>query len=202
MTKKKEPSEKKATVVLEINGTKVRVPEDTTILEACRQQGIRIPTLCHHEKLKPYGACRLCLVEVVKDRKSSLVASCGYYAHDGLTVLTDSPKVERVRKLLVEMLMALVPESIVVRELAEKYGIEKTRYHKEKIFCINCGLCVRYCAEVKGKNVVGHSGRGQKRLVAWMPLSGYKDHCENCMECMKICPTGVFPSNWGIGDAV
>jgi len=184
-------------VSIEIDGKNIKVKNGSTILDAAKELGIYIPTLCYNEKLKPYGGCRLCMVEIIGTR-SRLVASCGYYVEDGLKVSTDSPKVKHIRKLMTELLYAMIPESKVVQKLAKEFGIKKSRYHRESTYCINCNLCVRYCDEIKGLNAVGTVGRGQEREIAWIPLSTYEKYCKDCNECMSICPTGVFPSNWGL----
>ena len=93
-----------------------------------------------------------------------------------------------------------MPESKEVRLLAREFKISKPRFKRNQDYCILCGLCVRYCQEVKGWNSIGFVGRGTDRVVAWVPVENYKKFCENCMECKDICPTGVFPSNIGIAQ--
>ena len=93
-------------VELTIDGIKTRVAEGTTILEAAREMGIIIPTLCYHEGLKPYGTCRVCIVEVVKGNKSSLEASCTLPAENGQVIITNSDKVMRARRMIIELLIA------------------------------------------------------------------------------------------------
>jgi len=181
-----------------IDGKSIQVEEGSTILNAASTAGIYIPTLCFHEKIKPHGACRLCIVEIEKNGRTKIVASCAYPAEEGLVVNTESPKVEEIRKNLVELYMALFPYNAVIKRLVKKYGLKETRYRKENNYCILCGLCVRYCAEVKGNNAIGFVGRGINKKVTFIPDSAYFKYCEDCMECMDICPTGVFPSNFGI----
>ncbi len=169
-----------------------------TILDVAKRNSIHISTLCYHEKIKPHGACRLCLVEIKKQSKSRLVASCAYPIENDLLVFTESPRVDEVKKNLTELYMAIYPYHPEIIKLAKKYNITKTRYHKLNEYCILCGLCVRYCAEVKGLNAIGFVGRGINKKVTFVPDSSYFKHCINCMECSDICPTGVFPSNFGI----
>ncbi|MBN2073510.1 MAG: (2Fe-2S)-binding protein [Actinobacteria bacterium] len=197
MDKLKEDS-KKTKINLVINGNGIQADEGITILEAAKEAGIHIPNLCYHPDLKPYGACRLCIVEIEKNGRSKIVASCGYQVEEGLLVNTESPKVEQVRKNLVELYMALFPFNPEIRDLAKKYSITSTRYHKEDNYCILCGLCVRHCNEVKKNNAVGFIGRGIDRKVSFIPESSYFKYCVDCMECVDICPTGVFPSNYGM----
>jgi NADH dehydrogenase/NADH:ubiquinone oxidoreductase subunit G len=192
----KDPFKNKVNLL--IDNIAVEVDEDSTILGAANMAGIRIPTLCFHEKVKPHGACRLCLVEIEKRGRSRIVASCAYPAEDKLTVYTQSPKVEAIRKNLVELYLALFPFHSEIKVLAKKYNLKGTRFKKENDYCILCGLCVRYCAEVKGNNAVGFVGRGISKKVTFVPDSAYFKYCLNCMECVEICPTGVFPSNFGI----
>jgi len=181
-----------------INDNEVEASEGDTILKVAERAGVHIPTLCYHEKIKPHGACRLCLVEVQKGNRSKMVAACAYPVEDGLIIYTESEKVEDVRKRLVELYMALFPYNQEIKTLAKKYGISQTRYKKQNDYCILCGLCVRYCAEVKGNNAIGFVNRGSEKKVAFIPESAYFKYCESCMDCVDLCPTGVFPSNFGI----
>ncbi len=186
-------------ITLTIDGREVRAEKGATILQVARHVGVSIPHLCYHEDVKPHGACRLCLVEIKKGSRSRLVASCAYEIEEGLEVQTKSDRVVRVRKLLIELFLAKAPYLREIQELAVEYGVDGTRWRKIMQPCILCGLCVRYCAEVKGEHAVGFVGRGTDREVAWIPDSTFKEDCLNCMECMDICPTGVFPSNFGMG---
>ena len=178
----------------------MRAEEGATILETARHVGIDIPHLCYQEDVSPHGACRLCLVEISRGGRSKLVASCAYEVEEGLEVKTKSDRVVKIRKLLLEVLLATAPYMRYVQELASEYGVGETRFRKIVSPCISCGLCVRYCAEIKGEHAVGFVGRGTGRGVAWIPDSAYYEDCKNCMECMDICPTGVFPSNLGMSS--
>jgi len=139
-------------ILLQIDGREVKATEGMTLLEAARSAGISIPTLCHHEKLEPYGGCRLCIVEVEDRGRTSLVVSCVYPVKGNLVVRTRSAKVDRIRKMILELLMAHAPDAFELQNLAQEYGADRDRFEKEASFCIHCGLCVRYCAEVKKKN--------------------------------------------------
>ena len=197
MSNKKENFNKRKFHII-INGEKVEINAGDTVLQAAKKNGIHIPTLCYHEKIKPYGACRLCIVEIEKKGRSRIVASCAYPVEDNLTVYTESPKVEAIRKNLVELYLALFPFHSEIKRLAKKYKLSGTRFKKENNYCILCGLCVRYCREVKKNNAIGFVGNGINKKVAFIPDSAYFKYCENCMECVDICPTGVFPSNYGM----
>jgi bidirectional [NiFe] hydrogenase diaphorase subunit len=188
-------------ILVMIDGEKVVAHKGDTVLETARSHNIDIPTLCHLKGLAPYGGCRLCLVELKQAGRSQLVASCGYYVREDLVVETNSPRVQKVRKLLLELLLSSMPESEEIHHWATRYGVHDTRFTKPIEYCILCGLCVRYCEEIKKKNCLGFIGRGVHREVAWVPLTTYDNQCTQCMEeCQKICPTGVFPSNWAIAD--
>jgi NADH dehydrogenase/NADH:ubiquinone oxidoreductase subunit G len=183
------------TVTLEIDGKTVKAQEGTTVFQAAKKAGINIPSLCYHEKLEPYGACRLCMVEVTKGRGTKLVASCCYPVEDGLVVKTDSEKIHRIRKVIIELALPLAPLGPLLG-LAKKYGIKETRFPLDKgvepSYCILCGRCVRYCSEVKKQNAIGFVGRGVNRKVAL--VSGIGDICVECRECYdpSICEGGKF----------
>jgi NADH dehydrogenase/NADH:ubiquinone oxidoreductase subunit G len=131
-------------ILLQIDGKEVSASEGMTLLEAARSAGIEIPTLCHHDKLEPYGACRLCIVEIEDRGRTKIVVSCVYLAQNGLSVRTRSEKIDRIRKTILELLLAHAPDAVELQKLAEEYGADRDRFEKEPMFCIHCGLCVRY----------------------------------------------------------
>jgi NADH dehydrogenase/NADH:ubiquinone oxidoreductase subunit G len=184
-------------LTLVINNKEIKAREGTTILEAARSAGIEIPTLCYHEKLSPFGACRLCTVEIIRGARSRLVTSCVYQVEEGLTVKTESEPVIQGRKLILEMLWARAPGVQVLREYGARYGMDMNKFTKTPANCILCGLCVRYCTEVKKKNAIGFVGRGTERSVMFFPEIASQE-CHECGECFKICPTGVLPSNYAM----
>lgn len=179
-------------VTLTINDREVRAEGGVTILEAARDAGIHIPTLCYHEKLAPYGACRLCTVEISRNGRTRLVTACVYPAEDGLVVKTDSQRVIRIRKMLLELMLASSPAK-TIQDLAHQYGVAKPRFEAEKTKCILCGLCVRYCNEIKKANAIGFVGRGTERRVVFYPEIA-STVCASCRECFSLCPTGKLPS--------
>jgi len=184
-------------VTLTIDDKEVKAQKGVTILEVARSVGIDIPTLCYHEKLAPYGACRLCTVEIIRGQRSRLVTSCVYLVEDGLIVKTESEPAIKVRKMILELLWARAPGVQVLRDYGIKYGIDRTKFDTEPTFCILCGLCVRYCAEVKKKNAIGFIGRGTEREVMFFPEVA-SEECPKCGECFSICPTAVLPSNYAL----
>jgi len=188
-------------IVLRIDGREVKAAKGTSVLEAARSAGIFIPTLCHHEKLQPYGGCRLCTVEVVSRGRSNYVASCLYPVEPDLEVKTRSEMVDKIRKLILELLLAHAPDSVELKELAAVYGADKDRFPKESMFCILCGLCVRYCAEIKKKNVIGFIDQGGKREVSFIPELAAKE-CWNCKECFPLCPTSYLQAAYLLTEAM
>jgi len=159
--------------------------------------GIKIPTLCNNEELAPYGACRLCTVEIIKDGQVRYVASCVYPVEEGLIVSTASPEVVNIRKTILELMWSRAPGVQAIRDYGIEYGIDRTRFDIEPNLCILCGLCVRYCAEVKKKHAIGFIGRGIEKRVMFYPEIAAAE-CPSCGECFKICPTGVLPSNYAL----
>ena len=195
---------------LEIDGKQVKAKEGMTILEAAQSEGIFIPTLCHHEKLEPFGGCRLCIVEAEVRGRKKMVVSCVYPAEKNLVVRTRSDKINRIRKIILELLLAHAPDSPALLELAGEYGADKDRFEKEASFCVHCGLCVRYCDEIRKKNAVGFIGRGTKKEISFIPEIASRN-CRDCKECFPLCPTSylqaafvliealAFPSNSSTG---
>jgi bidirectional [NiFe] hydrogenase diaphorase subunit len=178
-------------IQLQIDGRTVHTEAGATVLAAAQKAGISIPTLCHHEKLEPYGACRICTVEVESGGRTRLVAACLYPVEEGLVVRTRSPKVDKIRKVILELLLAHAPDAPALQALAEEYGADRNRYEKEASFCIHCGLCVRYCAEVKKLNAVGFIDRGMRREISFVPEIA-SQVCWNCKECFPLCPTSAL----------
>jgi len=186
---------------LQIDGKDVTTREGMTILEAAQGAGISIPTLCYHEKLEPYGGCRICIVEVEVRGWTKLVVSCVYLVEENLVVRTRSEKIDRIRKTLLELLLAHAPDSSQLQDLATEYGADKDRFEKEASFCIHCGLCVRYCAEVKKKNAVGFVDRGIRKEISFIPEIASKE-CNDCKECFPLCPTSYLQAAFVLIDAL
>ncbi|MBI5445422.1 MAG: (2Fe-2S)-binding protein [Deltaproteobacteria bacterium] len=178
-------------VVLQIDGTEVKATQGMTVLEAAKSAGISIPTLCHADILEPYGGCRVCTVEVESRGRKNLVAACLYPVEKNLAVRTRSEQIDEIRKTLVEMLLAHAPDSPELMTLAEEYGADRARFEREASFCVLCGLCVRYCAEVKKKDALTFVDRGARREISFIPEIAAKE-CWNCKECFPLCPTSAL----------
>jgi len=210
-------------IALTIDGIKVEVPEGTTVLEAARKAGVYIPTLCYDEDLKPYGACRLCIVEIEKMR--GLPTSCTTPATDGMVVHTETPSVNQSRRITMELIMAnhhgdcLTCEknqNCELQTVARYLGVEQEhfdRMRKSKTTvaiddshpaftrdlnkCILCGRCVRACNEIACVGAIDLAFRGNSARVSTFgdkPL--LESICEGCGECLERCPTGaLIPKN-------
>ena len=170
-----------------LNGVKVQVEDNWTILDAAKFYGANIPALCHYEGLSDYGACRLCSVEIGKGDRTKLVASCLHPVKEGLVVRTHSERVVKARKMLVELLVARCPQSKVLQDLASSMGIERVRFEPKDDDCILCGLCVRMCEEQMDAKAIGFVGRGVKRRIT-TPFDIKSEKCRTCGACIWICP--------------
>jgi len=188
-------------VLLQIDGREVTAREGVTVLEAAKSIGISIPTLCHHEKLEPYGGCRICSVEVDARGRTSIVAACLFPVEQDLVVRTSSKKLDRIRKSLLEMMLAHAPDSEQLQILAQEYGADRDRFEKEASFCIHCGLCVRYCAEIKKKNALGFIDRGARKEICFIPEIASKE-CWDCKECFPLCPTSALQAAFVLTKAL
>ncbi|HUU26616.1 MAG TPA: 2Fe-2S iron-sulfur cluster-binding protein [archaeon] len=186
-------------VNLTIEGRKIEVEEGTSVLEAARAAGIHIPTLCHHESLPPYGACRFCVVEVTRRGRTRMYASCTLPAAEGMEVFTATEKVLKTRRILAELMLARCPHSEPVIKLAAELGVHKSRFPRpltsqscligEHGECILCGMCVRICNDVMKVGALSFEGRGGYRTIT-TPFREPSEICRVCGACESICPTG------------
>jgi len=204
-------------VSLTVDGRPLRARRGQTVLEVCNDAGIHIPTLCHDPRLEPYGACRLCLVQVEGMR--GFPTSCTTQVTDGMVVTTDNEDISRLRRSVVELLLSdhelrcLSCDSAgacALQDIAYEFGIEESPYHGERhrvwegedenqlierdyTKCISCGRCVRICAEVQGCDVYGYTDRGFEAI----PNTPYATSleaggCEFCGQCVSTCPVGAL----------
>lgn len=191
-------------IAITIDGQQREVAEGTTVLEAARDMGVRIPTLCHNDHLKPYGGCRLCLVE--QAGRPGLSPSCTTEAVDGMEVLTDTERVLESRKFILELLLSRSPHSMKLQMLAKKHGVVPDqpdsldivgRYllqrapERTETDCILCGLCVRVCQEVPQRSALSIVNRGIERKVG-PPFFKAADSCIGCGSCAYVCPTDAI----------
>jgi NADH-quinone oxidoreductase chain G len=202
-------------ITLTINEKEITLDRPMTVLEAARQAGIKIPTLCYHEALKPYGGCRLCVVEV--ERMPKLQTACTLMAADGMVVKTESETIARVRRGILEFLLINHPldcpycdkaGECELQDLVNKYGPTVGRYkeekrrvpesHKDQIFarnmerCVVCTRCVRMCQDVQGASAISIIGRGNRSRME--PFSSASFNCEYCGNCLTVCPVGAILS--------
>jgi len=174
-------------VNITLNGVDVSVEKGSTLLEAAKFYGIEIPTLCHDDGLTPGGNCRLCLVEIGQPDKAQLVSSCTYRVKEGLIVRTNTKRVIKSLRLLIELYLATCPSSKVIQDLASKYHVTSVRFKQRHDDCILCGLCVRICDEQMQAKAINFMHRGAKRVVS-TPFDKKSEDCRYCGACMYICP--------------
>jgi NADH dehydrogenase/NADH:ubiquinone oxidoreductase subunit G len=141
------------------------------------------------------------VVEAQVQGATRLVAACVYPAEAGLVVATRSAKIDKVRKVVLELLLAHAPDAPLLAELAAEYGADRDRFDKEASFCVHCGLCVRYCAEVKGANAVGFIERGVRKEISFLPQIA-SQVCEGCKECFPLCPTSYLQAAYVLVESL
>lgn len=188
-------------VTLTIDGREIQAEEGKAVLEVARENGIDILALCHHEEVSPYGACRLCMVEITTRRgHRRLVTSCLYPVEEGIVVKTDTERVRKVRHIVVELLLARCPDSEVIQDLARKLGVNGKRFRPEEgnRKCILCALCNRVCQEVVGVSAISLANRGVDRRMT-TPFNDFSEVCIGCGSCAYVCPTKAI-SFEDVGD--
>ena len=178
-------------ISLTIDGQRLEVVEGTTLLDACRQLSINIPTLCYYQAIEPYGGCRLCLVEVRQGGRTRLTTACTAPAEEGLEVITSSNRITKARQMTMELLLARCSEVPEIQQMALQLGVQDTRFKKEANTCILCGKCVRVCQELMGVGAIGLVNRGSEKLIS-TPFSQFSDICRTCGACAFVCPTGAI----------
>lgn len=203
-------------IEITINGTNYQIEEGITVLEACRNVGIEIPTLCYDDRLEPHAACRLCVVEI--EGNKNLQTSCSTMVWDGMVVIPHSEKVIRARKDILDLLFSNHPEDCLtceksgdcsLQDYCFEYGVEKGSYIGEKKNyekdysnhfytydpnkCILCGKCVRVCQELQVTNAIGLENRGFNTKVSTPFNMGLATStCVSCGNCVAVCPVGAL----------
>ena len=198
-----------------VNGMKVPLEGEKNLLSVIRKAGIEMPTFCYHSELSVYGACRLCIVEI---EGRGIDTSCSTPPRDGMVIKTHTPKLRKMRKTLIELLLANHDTSCTtcdkssackLRDLAATLGVTSIPYKKTKAprkpdllspslmrypdKCVLCGDCVRYCDEIQGVGAIDFAYRGEDVVVtpAFNKSLGQVD-CINCGQCAAVCPTGAI----------
>ena len=179
-------------VTLTIDGSRIKTPRGNSVLEAALEYNICIPHLCHVRGLTAIGACRLCIVEVVKHGKSKVTASCTLEAEEGMTILAHTEKIVKMRRNIAELLVAQAPNSRAIQDVAVRCGVKKVRYPFKNENCVLCGRCVRACGEVWKSKSLGFVGRGTKRHVS-LPFDKRPEYCKQCNACIDLCPMTITP---------
>lgn len=198
-----------------IDGQRVEFSDEKNLLEVVRKCGIDLPTFCYHSELSVYGACRMCMVE---DKWGGTIASCSTPPKDGMEIYTNTAKLKKHRKMIIELILSNHDRDCTVcekngrcklQELAIRFGVKQVRFEEEKkdLFvddssvsivrnpnkCILCGDCVRMCEEVQGVGVLGFAYRGAKiRVTTAFNKTLNKVECVNCGQCRTVCPTGAL----------
>ncbi len=185
-------------VTITINKNQYLAEEGEIFLLTAMRLNIDIPHLCYEKALEPYGACRLCMVDVVTCGKTTMTPACTIKVHNGLEILTDTPEIIKHRSLLFELYLAEAPKSEVIREMAAKYGVTKTRFlkkivHDDPLFgkCMLCGLCVRVCNEIMGTSAINFINRGPYTVIN-TPFFEQNPDCAGCAACAQVCPTNAI----------
>ena len=209
----------KRLIRVRIDGKDVDALEGMTVLEAAKELGIYIPALCHHRKITPSGACRICIVEI----NGVLVTSCTTVVEENMEVITNSPYIENLRRDIIDLILSDHPYDCMVcqktgdcelQELAYKYNIRKPVFSGERRIytkkdgnpfierdmekCILCGRCVKICDEVQGVGAIDFAYKGFETKIC--PPFERDLNCEFCGQCVMVCPTGALTGKEWIGS--
>lgn len=186
-------------VNITIDGRQVQAKEGSTVLQNAQALNIDIPTLCFHKEVSPFGACRLCTVEVKSNGRWKLAASCQVEVAKGMEVKTDTAKIQESRKLAAALLYYKYPSTEAVRDMAAKLGIKVKDEKVNGKDCILCGLCTRTCHEIVKVDALRFQDRGLGRAIEEPKIEFVTANCIGCGSCAYVCPTG-FVQMESMGD--
>ncbi len=178
-------------IPFKIDGQPVEGKEGGNVLEVALDAGFEIPHLCYHESVKPYGACRLCLVEVGRRGRLRMTTSCTYPVLEGIEVFTRTENVLRARKIMIELTLAMCPGDRLIQDMAREMGVQEMRFKRDNKDCILCGLCGRICDEVVGAHAIQFAYRGDRKEMI-PPFGGEAMNCIACGACVVACPVDVI----------
>jgi bidirectional [NiFe] hydrogenase diaphorase subunit len=179
-------------VNVNIDGAIIHANKGSSVLDTAIEYGICIPHLCHVPNLSDIGACRLCIVENIVDGRSRITTSCTLNVQEGMTVLTNTEKIRKLRRNLAELLVAQAPNSRAIQDVAVRCGVKQVRYPFRNEDCVLCGRCVRVCTEVWKAKAIGFVGRGKERHIDF-PFGVRPDFCKHCDNCLQVCPMTITP---------
>ena len=179
-------------VTLTIDGAQLSAPKGTSVLDAAIEYGVCIPHLCHVPYLSDIGACRLCIVEHVKNGRSQVTTSCTLHVQEDMVIRSNTEKIKKLRRNIAELLVAQAPNSRAIQDIAVRCGVKEVRYPFRNSNCVLCGRCVRACSELWQANAIGFVGRGKDRHVDF-PFGVRPAFCKSCGACVQLCPMSITP---------
>ena len=179
-------------ITLTIDGAHVRAAKGTSVLDVAIEYGICIPHLCHASCISDIGACRLCVVEHVKNGGSKVTTSCTLHVQDGMVIWSNTEKIKTLRRNIAELLVAQAPNSRAIQDIAVRCGVKEVRYPFRNSDCVLCGRCVRACTELWRARAIGFVGRGKDRHVDF-PFGVRPEFCKGCDACIQLCPMTITP---------
>ncbi len=179
-------------ITVSIDGAKLKTPQGVSVLDVALEYGICIPHLCHLPSISDIGACRLCMVEYVRNGRSKITTSCTLEVKEGMVIRSNTDRVRDLRKNVAELLVADAPNSKAIQDIALRCGVTEVRYPFRNNNCIQCGRCVRLCNELWQAKAIGFVGRGKDRRVDF-PFSTRPDFCRMCGSCVDLCPMTITP---------
>ena len=175
-------------IEITVDGKKIPAKKGEMLLPVLLKAGFDIPNMCYNSEIQPFGACRLCLVEIDRGSWRRVVVSCSYPVTDGLIVFTNSERIIKHQKMVAELLLARCPDVPNVQALAKKLGVQEGgRFSKKTEGCVLCGLCTRACEQVVGVSAISFVGRGPDKHVA-TPFLDESKVCIGCGSCVYVCP--------------